>query len=72
MTELLEGAIAEMHKLPPDSQDAIAAIVLEELADEQAWADVFARSRRELAEEAARVRDEIRTGRTRDGGWDAL
>jgi len=38
MTELLRQAIAEIEKLPADEQDAIAARILADLADDQAWA----------------------------------
>jgi hypothetical protein len=34
MTELLEKAIAKLKALPPNEQDAIAAMILEELEDE--------------------------------------
>lgn len=37
MTELLQQAIAEIEKLPPEQQDAIASRFLEELQDEQKW-----------------------------------
>lgn len=36
MTELLRRAIAEIERLPADAQDAIAARILADLADEQA------------------------------------
>lgn len=42
MTELLQRAIAEIQKLPADTQDAIAARILADLEDEQAWATQFA------------------------------
>lgn len=42
MTELLQRAIAEIQKLPADAQDAIAARILADLEDEQAWATQFA------------------------------
>ena len=42
MTELLQRAIAEIQKLPADTQDAIAARILADLEDEQAWAAQFA------------------------------
>ena len=42
MTKLLERAVAEIEKLPEDAQDAIAARLLADLADEQAWAARFA------------------------------
>jgi hypothetical protein len=38
MTELLQRAIAAIEKLPEELQDAIAQRMLEEIADEQAWA----------------------------------
>jgi hypothetical protein len=42
MTKLLEQAVAEIEKLPEDTQDAIAARLPADLADEQAWAVRFA------------------------------
>lgn len=42
MTELLQRAMAEIQKLPPDEQDAIAARILADLEDEHAWAAQFA------------------------------
>jgi hypothetical protein len=42
MTELLQQAIAQLEKLPPDRQDAIAARLLAELQDEQKWEVQFA------------------------------
>ncbi len=41
MTRLLKRAIAEIEKLPEDIQDAIAARLLAEAADEQAWDERF-------------------------------
>jgi hypothetical protein len=35
MTQLLEQALAEVRKLSAPEQDAIAALILEELADER-------------------------------------
>ena len=42
MTSLLERAVSEIEKLPQDAQDAIAARLLADLADEQAWTARFA------------------------------
>ena len=42
MIKLLEQAVAEIEKLPEDAQDAIAARLLADLADEKAWAARFA------------------------------
>ncbi len=41
MTELLEQAIAQLKTLPANEQDAIAARLLAELEDEQAWKAQF-------------------------------
>lgn len=38
MIALLEQALAEISKLPEEAQDAIAARLLADLADEKAWA----------------------------------
>ncbi len=37
MTELLEQAIAKLKSLPTQEQDAIAAMILQELDDERRW-----------------------------------
>ena len=41
MTQLLEKVLTEVHKLPPEKQDAIAAVILEELEDAQLWDKAF-------------------------------
>jgi hypothetical protein len=53
MTQLLEKALAEVYKLPPERQDAIAAVILEELEDEQRWEKAFTKSqdKREVLDE---------------------
>lgn len=72
MTQLLEKALAEIRKLPEPEQDAIAALILEELADDRRWDEAFARSQDQLARLAAKVRDDIRAGRMRSAGMDEL
>ncbi|MEJ2208281.1 MAG: hypothetical protein P8129_04500 [Anaerolineae bacterium] len=42
MTRLLAQAVAEIEKLPEDTQDAIAARLLADLEDERAWSTRFA------------------------------
>ncbi|MEH2247190.1 hypothetical protein [Nostoc sp.] len=37
MTELLEQVIAKLKNLPANEQDALAAMILEELEDECSW-----------------------------------
>ena len=57
MTKLLEKAFEVATKLPPDQQDALAAIVLDEISSEQRWDEAFAQSRdvlSSLAQEALR------------------
>jgi hypothetical protein len=44
MTELLEQAIAQLKGQSIDRQDAIAALILEELEEERRWDESFGRS----------------------------
>jgi hypothetical protein len=63
MTELLQQAIAQIQKLPPDQQDAIAARLLAELRDEQRWEARFAATTDDQWDQmAAMVRQEIAKG----------
>lgn len=64
MTQLLEKALSEVAKLPPSEQDALAAILLEELASEQKWNDLFAQSQDALALLAEDALAEYRAGKT--------
>ncbi|APB33147.1 hypothetical protein GlitD10_0831 [Gloeomargarita lithophora Alchichica-D10] len=65
MTELLQQAIAQIQKLPPDQQDAIAARFLAELQDEQKWEAQFAATTDDKWDQmAAMVRQEIAKGET--------
>jgi hypothetical protein len=72
MTQLLQQAIAELQKLPAPDQDAIASLILAEIADEQQWDEAFAKSQEQLARMADKVREDIRAGRVRDAGMDEL
>lgn len=72
MTQLMEQALAEIGKLPDADQDAIAAIILDEIADERRWDRSFSRSQDKLTKIAECVRDDIRTGRVKDVGIDEL
>ncbi len=72
MTQLLEQAIGEARKLPASAQDAIAALILEELDDERRWDEAFAASQEPLSRLAAKVWREIADGRVRDIGIDEL
>jgi len=64
MTKLLEKALQEVSRLPDEQQDALAAMILEELADEKRWADSFARSGDTLARLAQEALTEDQRGST--------
>jgi hypothetical protein len=66
MTELLRQAIAQIEKLPPDQQDAIATMILEELEDEHRWDESFTRSPDLLCKLAAEAMAEYRAGKTQE------
>lgn len=72
MTQLLDQAIAKVQELPQAEQDAIASLIFEELADEQRWAESFARSQDQLAKLTEKVREDVRAGRVRKAGIDEL
>ena len=65
MTRLLEKVLTEVYKLPPEKQDAIAAIILEELKDEWLWDKAFAESQDRLTQLALKVRGDIKVNRIR-------
>lgn len=44
MTKLLEKAFEAATQLPPEQQDAVAAIILDEISSEQRWDEAFAKS----------------------------
>ena len=64
MTTLLEKAFDEARKLPSPEQDALGAIILEEIADESRWAKTFAETQGKLAELADQALAELKAGRT--------
>jgi hypothetical protein len=65
MTNLLQRAIAEIDRLPADQQDAIAARMLAEVADEQGWAERFSSTTDQQWDRLAEaVRREIAAGAT--------
>jgi hypothetical protein len=65
VTDLLEKALNKVAKLPPAEQDAVAAILLEELASEQRWAESFAKSQDVLEKLAEEALAEHRAGLTK-------
>jgi hypothetical protein len=64
MTKLLEEAFAEAAKLSTQEQDALAAVILEELASERRWDQAFADSADLLAQLADQALAEHRAGKT--------
>jgi hypothetical protein len=72
MSPLLDQAVAEARKLPEAEQDAIAAIILEEIEDDRRWDESFARAPDKLAALAARAQEQVKAGRCRTAGFDEL
>lgn len=66
MTELLECAIARLQALPESEQDAIAAMILEEIEDDRRWDESFSRSPNILAKLAASAMAEYHAGQTQE------
>ncbi len=64
MTKLLERAFEEASKLPEGEQDALGRILLEELASERRWEELFAGSQELLADLADQALSEHRAGQT--------
>ena len=65
MTDLLEKALTEVKKLPPSEQDAVAAILLQELAAEQHWGESFGKSQDALEKLAQEALAEYQAGQTK-------
>jgi hypothetical protein len=67
MTEQLTAVFAEASQLPPEQQDALAAIILNEIDADRQWEELFARL--ESHEFLGRLADEAlaehHAGRTR-------
>jgi hypothetical protein len=66
MTTALQEAFQKAAGLPLDQQEALAAILMEEMADESRWQQSFARSQNALSKLAAEALAEDAEGRTLD------
>jgi hypothetical protein len=66
VTALLEKAIAEISKLPPERQEEVASWVLSELESEARWTAAFSRSQTRLETLADEALSEHRAGHTRE------
>ena len=65
MTHRLEQAISALQKLPEPEQDAMATLILEQITDDSAWDEAFARSQGQLARLANKAREDVAAGRVR-------
>ena len=72
MSVLLDQAVAEARKLTDQEQDAIAALILEEIEDDRRWESSFARSPAKLAALAPRAVKQVREGDCKTAGFDEL
>lgn len=62
-SQLLEQAITEIKALPEQEQDALAALILEEIASERRWQQLFAESQDVLAQLADEALAEYKAGK---------
>ena len=65
MTELLEKAFVEASKLPQETQDLLAKMLLDDLAAEEKWDETFAKSQDKLARLADEALAEYQGGKTK-------
>ena len=65
MTRLLEKAFEEASKLPEEEQNALAEMLLNDLASEQRWTEAFAKSQDKLALLAKEALNEFKQGKTK-------
>ena len=72
MSLLLDRAVSEARKLSDAEQDAIASLILDEIADDRKWEESFNRSPNNLLALAARAEDQVRAGQCRTAGFDEL
>ena len=72
MTESLQHAFQLASTLPDESQEMLAAILLEEMESDQKWDQLFAESQAALEKMAQKAMGEHRAGKTRKLDLDAL
>ncbi len=72
MTKLLDKAFEEAAKLPQDAQDSLATFLLEELASERQWDELFSKSPDMLSELAQEALADHAAGRTTELDPDKL
>ena len=64
MNTRLEEAFAQAAQVPPDEQEALAALRLDEIASERLWDQAFAQSQNQIAKLADEALTEFQEGRT--------
>ena len=64
MTRTLDAAIAKLATLPPEEQDRVGHWLLDELHDDEHWAQQFRTSQDALSKLAAEARTDHAAGRT--------
>lgn len=64
MNTRLEEAFAQASQLPPEEQEALAALLLDEIASEKLWDRAFAQSQDQLAQLSDEALTEFMEGRT--------
>jgi hypothetical protein len=64
MNTRLEEAFAQAAQLSPDEQEALAALLLDEIASERLWDQAFAQSQNQIAKLADEALTEFKEGRT--------
>ncbi len=62
MNTLLEKALAEVARLPEAEQEAIATLILDEIAAERGWDERFARTQDQLGDLMRSARAEVARG----------
>ena len=72
MTKLLERAFKEAEKLSKEEQDKLARVLLNELASERRWDELFTGSQDLLEQLADEALEEHRAGRTKEHDPDEL
>ena len=63
MNTRLEEAFAQAAQLPPDAQEALAALLLDEIASERLGDQAFTKSQNQIAELADEALTEFQKGR---------
>ena len=72
MSQLLDRADAEARKLSDAEQDAIAALILDEIEDDRRWEELLARSPAKLSALATNADEQFQAGHCRTAGFDEL